>query len=219
MTKGEAQAFVGMVILMGIVRLPRFEMYCESDQQTHQESIENIMPRTCFFFQIWGYFHLAAAPGTVGHDKIYRFRKFLTIISRNVEREYRLSRDISINETMVLHKGRLSFKQYIRNNPTRWDIKQWVLCEDETGYVYRFQVYLGKHKGNPETNVARRVVCGLTVREHDRNHHLYMDNFYCDPYLFKELLGKKTFLPVAQCDPTSKDVLMRLSSPSKGKET
>lgn len=184
-----------------------------------RRALKILCQELAFFFHIWGYFHLAAAPGTVGHDKIYRFRKFLTIISRNVEREYRLSRDISINETMVLHKGRLSFKQYIRNNPTRWDIKQWVLCEDETGYVYRFQVYLGKHKGNPETNVARRVVCGLTVREHDRNHHLYMDNFYCDPYLFKELLGKKTFLPVAQCDPTSKDVLMRLSSPSKGKET
>ena len=93
-------------------------MYWESDQLIHQESIANIMPRTRFF-QIWRYFHLednskAAAPGTVGHDKIYRIWNFLTIISRNVEREYRLSRDISIDETMVPHKGRLSFKQYIK---------------------------------------------------------------------------------------------------------
>jgi len=145
----------------------------QSDQRTHQDSIENIMPKT-FFFQIWGYFHLAAAPGTVGHDKIYRFWKLLIIIITNVEREYRLSRDISINETMVLHKGRLSFKQYtcIKNKPTRWGIKRWVSCEDETGYVYRFQVHLGKHEGNPETNFVRRVVCVLTVTEHDRNHHL-----------------------------------------------
>ena len=180
-TKGEVQALVGMLILMGIVRLPRFLMYWESDQLIHQESIANIMPRTRFF-QIWRYFHLednskAAAPGTVGHDKIYRIRNFLTIISRNVEREYRLSRDISIDETMVPHKGPLSFKQYIKNKPTRWGIKLWVLCEAETGYVYRFQVYLGKQGGHPETNLARRVVRDLTVTEHDRNHHLYMDNF------------------------------------------
>lgn len=58
--------------------------------------------------------------------------------------------------------------------------------------MYRFQVYLGKQEGNPETNLARRVVRDLTVTEHDRNHHLYMDNFY-DPYLFKELLGKNIF--------------------------
>ena len=150
------------------------------------------------FFQIWRYFLLennskAAAPGTVGDDKIYRIRNFLTIISRNVEREYRLSRDISIDETMVPHKGRLSFKQYIKNKPTRWGIKLWVLCEAETGYVYRFQVYLGKQEGNLETNLARRVVRDLTVTEHDRNHHLYMDNFHNDPYLFKELLGKNIF--------------------------
>lgn len=43
-TKGEVQAFVGMLILIGIVRLPRFQMYWESDQLIHQESIANIMP-------------------------------------------------------------------------------------------------------------------------------------------------------------------------------
>lgn len=143
-TKGEVQAFVGMLILMGIVRLPRFQlMYWESDQLIHQESIVNIMPRTRFF-QIWRYFHLednsrAAAPGTVGHDKIYRIRNFLTIISRNVEREYRLSRDISIDETIVPHKGRLSFKQYIKNKPTRWGIKLWVLCEADTDMCTGFK--------------------------------------------------------------------------------
>ena len=68
-TKGEVQAFVGMLILMGIVRLPRFQMYWESDQLIHQESIANIMPRTRFF-QNWRYFHLednfkAAAPGGI----------------------------------------------------------------------------------------------------------------------------------------------------------
>ena len=94
---------------------------------------------------------------------------------------------------MVPHKGRLSFKQYIKNKPTRWGIKLWVLCEAETGYVYRFQVYLGKQEGNPETNLARRVVRDLTVTENDRNHHLYTDNFYNDPYFFKELLGKNIF--------------------------
>lgn len=107
-TKGEVQAFVGIRILMGIIRLPHFMMYWESDQLAHQESIANIMPRTRFF-QIWRYFHLAdnsntAAPGMEGYDKIYQVRKFLSIVSRNVEREYRLSRDISIDETMVPHK-------------------------------------------------------------------------------------------------------------------
>ena len=94
---------------------------------------------------------------------------------------------------MVPHKGRLSFKQYVKNKPTRWGIKLWVLCEAETGYIFRFQVYLGKEEGNMETNVVRRVVRDLTITEHDKNHHSYMDNFYCDTYLLKELCSRKIF--------------------------
>ena len=144
--------------------------------------------------QIWRYFHLAdnsVAPpvGDPGYDKLYRVREFLNIISRNISREYKLSRDIAIDETMVPHKGRLSFKQYIKNKPTQWGIKLWVLSESLTGYVYKFQVYLGKEGGNTEKKLARRVVRDLTAPIEGNNHHLYMDNFYCDPHLFIERMN------------------------------
>lgn len=43
-----------------------------------------------------------------------------------------------------------SFKQYIKNKPTQWGIKLWVLSESLTGFVYKFQVYFGKEGDNPE---------------------------------------------------------------------
>ena len=92
---------------------------------------------------------------------------------------------------MVPHKGRLSFKQYIKNIPIRWGIKLWVLCEAKTGYVYNFDVYLSKEEGNVEQNLARRVVKQLVTLIEKKYHHLYMDNFYYDPYLFMELEEKK----------------------------
>lgn len=67
---------------------------------------------------------------------------------------------------MVPHKGRLSFKQYIRNKPTRWGINLWVLCEAATGYVYRFQVYLEKKDGNVESKLAQRVARDVTATKH-----------------------------------------------------
>ncbi|XP_031549902.1 piggyBac transposable element-derived protein 4-like [Actinia tenebrosa] len=135
----------------------------------------------------------SSTKGTEGYDKIYRIRNYLTMLGENIRREYQLSREISIDETMIPHKGRLSYKQYIKNKPTKWLIKLWVLSEATTGYVYRFQVYLGKVEGNPEQHLAKRVVRDLTITEANKNHHLYMDNFYCDPHLFKELLDKKIF--------------------------
>ena len=196
-TREEMEAFIGIIILMGIIKLPRFRMYWKEDYLIHQEGISAVMSRTRFL-QIWHYFHLAdnsVAPpvGDPGYDKIYRVREFLNIILGNISREYKLSRDIAIDETMVPHKGRLSFKQYIKNKPTQWGIKLWVLSESTTGYVYKFQVYLGKEGGNPEQNLARRVVRDLTAPIEGNNHHLYMDNFYCDPHLFKERLNSGVY--------------------------
>ena len=190
--RDEMEAFVGIMILMGIIKLPRFRMYWKEDYLVHQ-GISAVMSRTRFL-QIWRYFHLAdtsvAVPvGADGYDKLYRVREFLNIISLNISREYKLSRDIAIDETMVPHKGRLSFKQYIKNKPTQWGIKLWVLSESLTGYVYKFQVCLGKEGGNPEQNLARRVVRDLTAPTEGNNHHLYMDNFYCDPHLFLERMN------------------------------
>ena len=116
------EAFIGIIILMGIIKLPHFRMHWKEDYFIHQEGISNVMSRTRFL-QIWRYFHLAdnsVAPpvGDPGYDKLYRVREFLNIISRTISREYKLSRDIAIDETMVPHKGRLSFKQYIKNKPT-----------------------------------------------------------------------------------------------------
>ena len=124
-------------------------------------------------------------------DKIYRVREFLNFVLRNSQRLYRLNKEVSIDETMVPHEGRLSFKQYIKNKSISWGIKLWVLCEAKTGYVHNLDVYLGKEEGNVEHNLARRVVKELVTLIENKHHHLYMDNFYCDPYLFMELEGKK----------------------------
>lgn len=117
--------------------------------------------------------------------------KFLGFVLRNFQRLYRLDREVSIDETMVPHKGHLSFKQYIKNKPIRWGIKLWVLCKAKTGYVFNFQVYLSKEDGHVEQHLAHRVVKHLILTIENKFHHLYMDNFYCDPHLFLELERKQ----------------------------
>ncbi|XP_067023829.1 hemicentin-2-like [Acropora muricata] len=93
-----------------------------------------------------------------GFDKIYRVRQFLGFVLRNSQRLYRLDREVSIDETIVPTKGAFSFIEYIENKPIRWGIKLWVLCEAKTGYVFNFQVYLGKEDGLVEEHLTRRVV-------------------------------------------------------------
>ena len=190
-TKEEMKAFVGIIIFMGIVKLPRINLYWSNDVLLHQEPVSSLMSQTRFR-QIWRYFHLAdnsTAPPRdhQDFDKIYRVRKYLELIKARSQALYRLSCELSIDETMVPHKGRLSYKQYIKNKPIKWGIKLWVLCEAKTGYVNKFQVYLGKEGNATEQNLARRVVHDLTRHVQHKYHQIYMDNFYSEPELFLQL--------------------------------
>ena len=45
---------------------------------------------------------------------------------------------------MVRNKGRFSFPQHIRDKPTKWGFKLWVLADSLTGYTWDFEVYIGK---------------------------------------------------------------------------
>jgi hypothetical protein len=45
---------------------------------------------------------------------------------------------------MVKSKGRSGMRQFIKDKPTRWGFKLWVLAESSTGYTIDFNVYTGE---------------------------------------------------------------------------
>ena len=57
---------------------------------------------------------------------------------------YQPDAEINIDERMVRSKACFSFKQYIRNKPTKWGFTLWCLCDSRTGYTVNFAVYRGK---------------------------------------------------------------------------
>ena len=46
------------------------------------------------------------------------------------EELYQPHRKVIIDERMVRSKARFSFRQYIRNKPTKWGFKLWCMCDD-----------------------------------------------------------------------------------------
>lgn len=42
-------------------------------------------------------------------------------------------RDLSVDESMVAHKGRTKHLQYMPAKPTKWGLKVWMLAESLTG--------------------------------------------------------------------------------------
>ena len=56
-------------------------------------------------------------------------------------------KDICIDESLILWKGRLAFKQYIPTKRHRFGIKVFVVCDYQTGVVLDFIVYTGSSTG------------------------------------------------------------------------
>ena len=47
-------------------------------------------------------------------------------------------------------KSPLSMKKYAKNKSIKWGFKFWYCCASETGYLYQFDLYLGKKESPPE---------------------------------------------------------------------
>ena len=50
---------------------------------------------------------------------------------------------LCIDESLLLYKGRLSFKQYIPSKRNRFGIKSFILSDCRTGFVQDIIVYAG----------------------------------------------------------------------------
>ena len=129
--------------------------------------------------------------GEAGYDKLYKVRPLLNILLENFQRSYTPTQNLSIDESMVGFKGQLAFLQYMPKKPHKWGMKAWVLADAANGYVWNWKLYAGKEEAAPDSSLglAHRVVLDLLEDDRLKNkgYHVYMDNFYSSPSLFKDL--------------------------------
>lgn len=84
------------------------------------------------FEKLLQYFHLSDSSsyiprGQPGHDKLYHVRSMMEKVQTCISREWKLGRDVAIDEAMIAYKGRLSFKQYLPAKPVKFGIKVHLL--------------------------------------------------------------------------------------------
>ncbi|XP_070300249.1 piggyBac transposable element-derived protein 4-like [Salvelinus sp. IW2-2015] len=75
--------------------------------------------------------------------------------------------NVTVDEQLMLFRGRCPFRQYIPSKPTKYGIKIWATCDAASPYAWNLQVYTGKPNGGaPEKNQGMRVV--LDVKQGHR---------------------------------------------------
>ena len=111
---------------MGVLHLPHLEMYWQSDcNLIETPEVSSIMSRARFE-QIFRFLHLADNSRDPGNDKLFKVRHFVDLTTNRFQANYTLHQAVATDEAMIPFKGRLTFKQYMKNKPTKWGIK--VLC-------------------------------------------------------------------------------------------
>jgi len=92
--------------------------------------------------------------------------------------------NLSLDESLLLHRGRLTWRQYMKNKKAKYGIKFYELCTHD-GYVLNIDMYRGK---NTSSTVIEPNLEGLSKVDNidinlmkpylNKGHSLYMDNFY-----------------------------------------
>ena len=125
------KAYIGMLIMMGILQLPHLDMYWQVDDEIlGTPGISELMSRIRFQ-QISRFLHLADnsqqhPAGHARHDKLFKIWNLLDLITNQCAANYTPHQAVIVDIAMIPFKGRLNFKQYMKNKPTKWGIKS--LC-------------------------------------------------------------------------------------------
>ena len=116
-------------------------------------------------------------------------------ITKNFKNDMIPLENLTIDENLVLWKGCLSFKQFIKTKWHRFGIKIFVICNVETDFILNILIYTGSttdyKKTDPSLDISGAVVNTLMKRYLKKGHKLFIDNWYTLPLLAMFLYKKK----------------------------
>jgi hypothetical protein len=189
----DIQIYIATQIGMGLCSKPNINDYwCSTSFMTETPGFKKYFARNRFEL-ITSFLHFSDSnlqPARTEHayDPIYKIKPLFDIVRPTYQQWYIPERELSIDESMIKFKGRLSFRQYMPNKPIKWGIKVWAECESTSGYCLDWYPYCGKDTEATGLGLSHDVVINLTRNMRGFGHHLYIDNFYSSPTLCLALM-------------------------------
>ena len=184
----ELKAYFGILLAINQnVDLPRYEHYFRQDESKWLFLTPGFHKVFSLqrFTQLNRYICFCDPDTLVGSrvDKIEKVRLLIEHLQTTFKDNFNCGKNKAIDEAMIPFKGKLSIKQRIMGKPIRWGIKLFELCDSETAYASRFEVYLGKDNRNEAEDSSAIGKCGavvarLTTDFQNKGHHLFIDNWY-----------------------------------------
>ena len=185
----EMRTFLGVLLLMGIVYKPRMTMYWSTDEIFSTPIFSQVISRNRFFLllkflQFSNNDDPFFDPKDENRDRLHKVRPLINMIRERCKKIYYPGKNLSVDESLVLFKGRLAFKQYIKTKRARFGIKLYELCSSN-GVTLDFFVYCGKgffddenDEEHKDFSVTEKIPAKLMSDYYGNGHCVFVDNFY-----------------------------------------
>lgn len=196
----EIETFLGLLLWMGLCHFPCMSDYWSKDPIYHC-NVNKYMSRNRFELLL-RVLHFsdndnnAQVDNNAPIDKLRKIRPLVDLLVDRFRYVMTPTENVCIDETLVPFRGRIGFRQYIKNKRHKFGIKLYKLCVSN-GYTYDLQIYCGKtNAAAPDKNVSEsaKVVMKLMQPLLDSGRTLFVDNFYTSVSLAKLLLERQTHL-------------------------
>lgn len=123
-------------------------------------------------------------------DRIFKIKPLINYFNDKRNHIYFPYRELSLDESMVLWRGRVIFRQFVQNKRHKYRIKLYMLTEPNDT-ILKFAVYAGAFDDIGGKGHAINVVLHLMEEKLNIGHSLFMDNFYNSYDLIQKLLKEK----------------------------
>ena len=116
-------AYMGFMLLMGIVHLPSTDDYWKNDEVYHCSPTAGQISRNSFH-ELHRYLHFVdnstlASPRSPEYDRLGKVRPLVETLAERVAAVYEPGKEVSIDEAMIPFKGRSCLKQYMPLKPVK----------------------------------------------------------------------------------------------------
>ena len=101
------------------------------------------------FQLVMRFFHSGDSPNFAG-DRLAKIRILTNHLIQIMKELYVPDKNLSLDESMMLWRGRLLFRQYIKNKRHKYGIKYYELCTSD-GLILRASIYSGQSFDDDQT--------------------------------------------------------------------
>lgn len=189
--KNEIKRFFGLILWMGLVKLPSLSLYWSQDPMFGHTFPQKIMCRDRFQILL-RMLHFADNTKVDASNRMSKVEFVLNELNSNFKKYYDPTEMLCIDESIIPFRGRIVFRQYMKQKRHRYGIKIFKLC-CTNNYTYSYRVYTGKTL-DKEYITPTNIVLNLCEDLFEKGHTLCTDNYYTSVDLANKLISKNMHL-------------------------